>query len=81
MKIGYIGLGKMGLNMVLQAQKKGHEIIAWNRGEEGRIKALKAGAKNVVETIKDLVQILTAKKIIWIMVSHSGVDAGNRRRI
>ncbi len=75
MKIGYIGLGKMGLNMVLNAERHGHEVVSWNRGEEGRKKAITKGAKNVKSTVAELMGSLPKKnKIIWIMVSHSGVD-------
>jgi 6-phosphogluconate dehydrogenase len=31
MKIGFIGLGKMGFNMVLRLLNGGHELIVWNR--------------------------------------------------
>lgn len=75
MKIGYIGLGKMGLNMVLQGQKKGHEVIAYNRGEDGRKNAVKSGANNVADTVIELfAKLPDANRIIWIMVSHDGVD-------
>lgn len=74
MKIGYIGLGKMGLGMVLRAQEKGHEILSFNRSEEGRKAAKKAGAKIVVDSLTELIAKLPTPRVVWIMVSHDGVD-------
>jgi 6-phosphogluconate dehydrogenase len=74
MTIGYIGLGKMGLNMVLRLQEKGHSIIAYNRSPEPRKEAQKKGVVTVA-TISELVSKLHAPRLIWIMVSHGGVDA------
>lgn len=74
MKIGYIGLGKMGQGMVLNMQEKGHVVFSYNRSEEGRLEAKKAGVKNVSESIKDMVLSLEAPRVVWVMVSHAGVD-------
>ena len=34
MKIGFIGLGKMGGNMVKRLLRGGHEVAIWNRSRE-----------------------------------------------
>jgi len=73
LKIGYIGLGKMGVNMCLLLKERGHEIIAWNRGEEGRRRGREAGIKTV-NSLKELAGNLPGRRIIWLMVSHNGVD-------
>jgi len=44
MKIGYIGLGKMGKNMVLHLLEQGVEVVAWNRSPEPLEEVAKAGA-------------------------------------
>lgn len=59
MKIGFIGLGKMGARMVSKLRKEGHEIIAWNRS--------KHELKNV-ETIERLVKSLKSPRVVWAMV-------------
>jgi len=74
LKIGYIGLGKMGRNMVLRMQEKGHSVVAFNRNLEGRKDARKAGVKKVVDSLSELVKNLPAPRLVWIMVSHKGVD-------
>lgn len=59
MKIGYLGLGKMGANMVLRLRERGIEVVAWNRSPHE--------LKNV-ETVKELVDKLEAPRIIWLML-------------
>ena len=34
MQIGFIGLGRMGANMVRRLLRDGHEIVAYNRSPE-----------------------------------------------
>ena len=34
MKIGLIGLGKMGYNLALNMIDKGHQVVAYNRTSE-----------------------------------------------
>ncbi len=68
MQIGYVGLGKMGKNMVLQLLEKGVAVVAWNRSVEPRNEVSKKGAKSV-ETLEELVQKLKAPRIIWLMVT------------
>lgn len=67
MKIGFIGLGKMGLNMVHRLLKDNHEIVVYNRSKEQILEAEKLGA-NTAESVKDLVNKLEGRKVIWLMV-------------
>ena len=48
MKIGYIGLGKMGLAMVKRLLDHGHEVVATDPNEAARKEAEAAGAETVV---------------------------------
>lgn len=57
MKIGYIGLGRMGKNMVLRLLEQGVEVVAWNRSPEPLEEVEKAGAVKA-ESIEDLVKKL-----------------------
>lgn len=60
MKVGFLGLGKMGAGLVAQLQEKGHEVLAWNRSEHP--------LKNV-ENIEELVNGLSVgERIIWLML-------------
>ena len=67
MQIGYIGLGKMGKNMVLRLLEKGHEVVAWNRSPEPGTEVAAAGA-TVVGSIKELVAQLQSPKVVWVML-------------
>ncbi|OGE27637.1 6-phosphogluconate dehydrogenase (decarboxylating) [Candidatus Daviesbacteria bacterium RIFCSPHIGHO2_02_FULL_39_41] len=60
MKIGFIGLGRMGKNMVLNLREKGIDVVAWNRTPNEI-----ANAKN----LDDLISKLKAPRIIWLMVT------------
>jgi 6-phosphogluconate dehydrogenase len=67
MRIGMIGLGKMGANMVERLLKGGHEVVAYDLHEE----ALKAAAAQGAETatsLADLAGKLTAPKAAWVML-------------
>lgn len=67
MRIGYVGLGKMGKNMVLRLLEQGIEVVAWNRSPKPREEVAASGAK-AVETIAELVNTLEAPRIIWLML-------------
>jgi len=74
MTIGYIGLGKMGLNMVTRLAKKGHRIVAFDVDAGARAKARRAGAQTT-DSIGELIDILPAPRLVWVMVPHGVVDA------
>jgi len=67
MQIAYIGLGKMGKNMVLRLLEQNIEVVAWNRSKEPLAEAVAAGAK-ALENFADLSKLLTGRKIIWLML-------------
>lgn len=68
MKLGFIGLGRMGFNMVLNL--KGHKIdvVAYNRSPEP-VKKIKKYGVQVAFSIPELIEKLPKQKIIWIMVT------------
>jgi len=67
MKIGFVGLGKMGMNMVKRLLGDGHEIVAYARTAATVEKAENEGAVGA-SSLKDLVEKLQRPRIIWIMV-------------
>lgn len=67
MKIGFIGLGKMGLNMVQNLLDHGHEIVAYDISPKLTEEVSKLGAKGV-NSIEDLMTNLPESKAIWLMV-------------
>lgn len=69
MKIGFIGLGRMGSRMVKKLLSEGHEVIVWNRSSEV-VKKFKVEVQNlkIAETIENLVQQLESPRIVWLML-------------
>ncbi len=74
MKIGFIGLGKMGGNMVERLLKDGHDIIVFNKTQPGIDLAARKGAIASV-SLEDMISKLPERKIVWLMVpSGAPVD-------
>jgi len=67
MKVGLIGLGRMGFNLALNMRDHGHEVVAYNRSPEKIKEAEKEGIKGAY-TIEDLVKNLERRRIIWLML-------------
>lgn len=67
MKIGFIGLGKMGFNMIQRLINNGHDVVVWDKGSEQINEAARKGAISS-ESIEDLVKKLPEIKVIWLMV-------------
>ncbi|OGE64291.1 6-phosphogluconate dehydrogenase (decarboxylating) [Candidatus Daviesbacteria bacterium RIFCSPLOWO2_02_FULL_36_7] len=68
MKIGFIGLGRMGKNMVLNLLEKGIEVVAWNRSPEPYEEVTNAGAVTA-ESIDNLISKLEAPRTVWVMIT------------
>jgi len=67
MKIGFIGLGRMGFSMCERLMKHGTQIVAYNRSTDKTIALSKKGAIKA-DSLKELVNKLPERKIIWIML-------------
>ncbi|HEX7796911.1 MAG TPA: decarboxylating 6-phosphogluconate dehydrogenase, partial [Vicinamibacterales bacterium] len=67
MEIGFVGLGKMGLNMVTRLRRGGHQVVAFDRASEAVARAEEAGASGV-DSLADLVAKLSAPRAVWVMV-------------
>jgi len=74
MRIGMIGLGRMGANMVRRLVKGGHECVAYDRSAEA-VKAVAAFGAQAAATPAELVRALTPPRAVWIMVPAATVDA------
>lgn len=74
MKLGYMGLGKMGFNMVERILEKGHHVVAFNRSPEPLERISRIGAEPA-ESLASMVQSLETPRLIWLMLSHQAVDA------
>jgi 6-phosphogluconate dehydrogenase len=67
MQVGFIGLGRMGSNMVRRLLRGGHSIVAYNRTPEKTQEIAGEGAVPAF-TIAELVEKLATPRVAWIMV-------------
>jgi 6-phosphogluconate dehydrogenase len=67
MKIGFVGLGKMGMNMVQRLLSGGHGIVAYARTSETVKKAEGKGATGA-RSLQEIVDKLAPPRIVWLMV-------------
>jgi 6-phosphogluconate dehydrogenase len=67
MHLGFIGLGKMGLNMVTRLVRGGHQVVAFDRSPEAVAHAISAGARGV-NALDPIVDALPTPRIVWLMV-------------
>lgn len=79
MKIGFIGLGRMGGNMVKKLLADGHKVVAWNRSKEGienlqsRLTKRELENLQIAGDIKQLIEALENPRVVWSMVSAGAV--------
>jgi 6-phosphogluconate dehydrogenase len=66
MKIGLVGLGRMGGNMKERLERDGHEVIGYSRSNTQQAKDL-----------ADLVSQLPSPKVVWLMVPSGDVTQRN----
>lgn len=74
MKLGYIGLGKMGYNMVELLLDKNYQLVAYDRSVEPVQQLAKRGAQPT-DSIRALASALASPRLVWIMVPYQAVDA------
>ncbi len=67
MELGFVGLGRMGMNMVTRLARGGHHVVAWNRTPDKIREAEGHGAVGA-KTLADLVAQLAPPRAVWVMV-------------
>ena len=70
MQIGFVGLGRMGANMVRRLLRDGHEVVAYNRTPE-KTKEIAGEGAVASFSIEEMVSKLAAPRAVWIMVPAS----------
>jgi len=74
MRIGMIGLGRMGANMVRRLIQGGHECVVYDRNAAA-VQALTTEAGAIgASSLDDFVAKLTPPRITWLMVPSAVVD-------
>jgi 6-phosphogluconate dehydrogenase len=67
MKLGIIGLGKMGLNMSERLIKGGHKVIGYARHVKTVDSAIVRGVEGAY-SLEELIQNLNSPRIVWLMI-------------
>ena len=67
MRIGFVGLGRMGANMVRRLVRDGHQVVAFNRTPEKTHEIMTEGAEGAF-SLAELVAKLPAPRAVWVMV-------------
>jgi 6-phosphogluconate dehydrogenase len=73
MRLGYVGLGKMGFNMVERLLEKGYEVVVFDTNEEAVKDISKKGAEPA-RSLSSLALALTPPRLIWLMVPYQAVN-------
>jgi 6-phosphogluconate dehydrogenase len=67
MKIGFVGLGKMGFNMVHRLLNNQFEVVVYNRSQDSVREIEKLGATGS-GSLQELAGKLDGRKVVWLMV-------------
>jgi 6-phosphogluconate dehydrogenase len=67
MKVGMIGLGKMGANMTVRLVHGGHTVVGYARTKSVVDAVVQKGATGA-SSVGDLVQQLPTPRVIWLMI-------------
>ena len=74
MKIGMIGLGRMGANMVKRFMKGGHQCVAYDLNPDA-VRALEREGAAGARSIEEFVSSLVKPRVVWLMVPAGVVDS------
>ena len=67
MKIGMVGLGRMGANMTLRLMRHNHQVVAWDRSEDS-VKGVASEGADGAGSLEDLVKALEPPRAVWLML-------------
>ncbi len=73
MKLGMVGLGRMGANMVRKLMQAGHECVAYD-ATAASVDALVSEGAQGAYSLEELVAALPAPRAIWLMVPAAVVE-------
>lgn len=70
MQIAFVGLGKMGGNMVRRLRRDGHDVVAYDRDPALAAALADETGARAVGDLDALVAALDAPRHVWVMVPH-----------
>jgi 6-phosphogluconate dehydrogenase len=72
MRLGMVGLGKMGGNMAQRLTRGGHEVVVHDRDAAVTQTVATAAGAEPAASLDDIVAKLQAPRVIWVMVPAGG---------
>ncbi|HEY0019186.1 MAG TPA: decarboxylating 6-phosphogluconate dehydrogenase [Longimicrobium sp.] len=72
MRLGMVGLGKMGGNMAQRLTRGGHEVVVHDRDEAVTRTIAQAAGARAATSLDELVGALEAPRVVWVMVPAGG---------
>jgi 6-phosphogluconate dehydrogenase len=67
MELGFIGLGKMGMNMVARLRRDNHRVVVFDRSAD-LVKQAESHGCIAASSLADLVGKLATPRTVWVMV-------------
>lgn len=80
MKIGMVGLGKMGANMTRRLLRTGHEVVVHDVRPEAIAELAKEGAEGA-DDLASLVAALAPPRLVWVMVPAGEITSATIRDV
>ncbi|MEJ9303230.1 phosphogluconate dehydrogenase (NAD(+)-dependent, decarboxylating) [Priestia megaterium] len=74
MKVGLVGLGKMGINLGQNLLDQRHDVVAFDVNSNA-VEQMKQYGASGVSSLQELVQSLETPRVVWLMVPHTVVDS------
>lgn len=74
MKVGLVGLGKMGVNLGQNLLDQRHDVVAFDVNSNA-VEQMKGYGASGVSSLQELVQSLETPRVVWLMVPHTVVDS------
>lgn len=73
MKIGFVGLGKMGFNMVTRLRQSDFTIVAYDRSASTLEDIAKKTGAETTASVSEMTDKLDSPKIVWVMVPSGDI--------
>jgi 6-phosphogluconate dehydrogenase len=67
MRIGMVGLGRMGGNMTKRLIDRGHEVVAYDRNDDV-VKAAESDGAIAAHNLDEVIAQLSSPRAVWVMV-------------
>ena len=71
MEIGFIGLGRMGLNMTKRLLQGGHRVVAYDAARGASPGSDPAAGARSATSLEALVDALTPPRALWAMIPRA----------